>query len=84
MAVTAKREYFVKNTILLSSFLKVVLGQFSTAFGLCGGNIKSRILKLLRSLRIDSKEPIPSGCVAWLADTTALFLLGSFYTVAPD
>jgi hypothetical protein len=30
-----------------------------------------------RSLRIDSKEPIPPGCVAWRAGTTTLFLLGS-------
>jgi hypothetical protein len=29
----------------------------------------SRIFKLLRSPRIDSKEPIPPGCVAWRADT---------------
>jgi hypothetical protein len=27
--------------------------------------------------RIDSKEPIPSGCVAWRVGTTTLFLLGS-------
>jgi hypothetical protein len=30
-----------------------------------------------QSLRIDSKEPIPPGCVAWRAGTTTLFLLGS-------
>ncbi len=33
--------------------------------------------KLLRSPRIDSKEPIPPGCVAWRAGTTTLFLFGS-------
>ncbi len=38
---------------------------------------KARILKLLRSPRIDSKEPIPAGCVAWRAGTTTPFLLGS-------
>ncbi len=37
----------------------------------------ARIFKLLRSPRIDSKEPIPPGCVAWRADTTTLYLLGS-------
>jgi hypothetical protein len=26
---------------------------------------RARIVKLLRSPRIDSNEPIPSGCVAW-------------------
>jgi hypothetical protein len=30
----------------------------------------ARIFKLLRSPRIDSKEPIPPGCVAWRAGTT--------------
>jgi hypothetical protein len=38
---------------------------------------RARIFKLLRSPRIDSKEPIPPGCVAWRAGTTNLFLLGS-------
>ncbi len=33
-----------------------------------------RILKLLRSPRIDSKEPIPPDCVVWRAGTTTLFL----------
>jgi hypothetical protein len=37
----------------------------------------SRILKLLRSPRIDSKEPIPHGCVVRRAGTTTLFLLPS-------
>ncbi len=31
--------------------------------------IRARILKLLRSPRIDSKERIPPGCVAWRAGT---------------
>jgi hypothetical protein len=34
---------------------------------------RARIFKLLRSPRIDSKEPIPPGCVAWRASTTTLF-----------
>jgi hypothetical protein len=38
---------------------------------------RARILKLLRSPRIDSKEPIPPACVAWRAGTTTLFLLSS-------
>jgi hypothetical protein len=38
---------------------------------------KARILKLSRGPRIDSKEPILPGCVAWRAGTAALFLLGS-------
>ena len=38
---------------------------------------RARIFKLIRSSRIDSKEPIPPGCVAWRAGTTTLFLLGS-------
>ncbi len=37
---------------------------------------QTRIFKLLRNPRIDSKEPILLGCVAWRAGT-ALFLLGS-------
>jgi hypothetical protein len=37
---------------------------------------QTRIFKLLRSPRIDSKEPILPGCVAWRAGTT-LFLLDS-------
>ncbi len=37
----------------------------------------ARIFKLLRSTRIDSKEPIPPGCVAGRAGTTTLFQLGS-------
>jgi len=38
---------------------------------------RARIFKLLRSLRIDSKELIPLGCVARRASTTILFLLCS-------
>ncbi len=30
---------------------------------------ESELLKVLRSPRIDSKEPIPPGCVAWRAGT---------------
>jgi hypothetical protein len=32
-----------------------------------GENSRARIFKLLRSPRINSKEPIPPGCVAWRA-----------------
>jgi len=35
------------------------------------------LFKLLRNTRIDSKEPIPPGCVAWRACTINLFLLDS-------
>ncbi len=38
---------------------------------------RARIFKLLRSPRIDSKEPVPPGCEDWRAGTTTLFLLGS-------
>ncbi len=38
----------------------------------------ARIFKLLRSRRIDSKEPIPPGCVAWRAGVTILFLHTQF------
>jgi hypothetical protein len=38
---------------------------------------RARIVKLLRSPKIDSKKPIPPGCVAWRDGTTTLFLLGS-------
>ncbi len=38
---------------------------------------RARIFKLLRSPRIDSKEPFPSGCVAWRAGTTTLIPLVS-------
>jgi hypothetical protein len=35
-------------------------------------------LKLLRSPIIDSKEPIPPGCLAWRTGTTTpVFLFGS-------
>ncbi len=34
------------------------------------GVIRARIFKLIRSPRIDSKEPVPPGCVAWRAGTT--------------
>ncbi len=37
----------------------------------------ARILKLLRSPGVDSKESIPPAYVAWLAGTTTLFLLNS-------
>ncbi len=30
-----------------------------------------------KELKIDSKEPIQPGCVAWQTSTTTLFLLGS-------
>ncbi len=33
----------------------------------------AQIFKLLRSPRIDSKGPIPPGCVAWRAGTTTLY-----------
>ncbi len=36
--------------------------------------LRPNIFKLLRSLRIDSKEPITPGCVTWQAGTTTLFL----------
>jgi hypothetical protein len=39
-------------------------------------SVNSR-LRIFKLLRIDSKEPIPPGCVAWRAGTTTLFLLGS-------
>ena len=39
---------------------------------------RARIFKLLRSPRIDFKEPIAPGCVAWQAGTITLFLLGSW------
>ncbi len=39
---------------------------------------RPRILKLLRSPRIDFMEQIPPDCVAWRASTTTLFLLGSY------
>ncbi len=38
---------------------------------------RARISKLLRSPRIDSKESMTPGCVAWRVGTTTLFLLGS-------
>jgi hypothetical protein len=38
---------------------------------------RARIFKLLSGPRIDPKEPIPPGCVAWRAGTTTLFLFGS-------
>jgi hypothetical protein len=43
---------------------------------------RARIFKLLRRLRIDSKEPIPPGCVAWRS-TTTLFLLSSHTNTGP-
>ncbi len=43
----------------------------------CTYMYRARIFKLLRNQRIDSKEPIPLGCVAWRAGRTILFLLDS-------
>jgi hypothetical protein len=40
-------------------------------------NAEPEFLNFLRGPRIDSKESIPPGCVAWWAGTTTLFLLGS-------
>jgi hypothetical protein len=39
--------------------------------------IQSPNFELVRSPRIDSKEPMRPDGVAWQADTTTLFLLGS-------
>jgi hypothetical protein len=38
----------------------------------------ARIFKLSMSPRIDSKEPIPPGCLAWRSGATTIFLLGSY------
>jgi hypothetical protein len=38
---------------------------------------RARTIKLLGSPRINSRDPIPPGCVAWQAGTTTLFQLGS-------
>jgi hypothetical protein len=38
---------------------------------------RAQICKLSRRSRINFKEPIPTGCVAWRAGATTLFLLGS-------
>ncbi len=38
---------------------------------------RAQIFKLLRSPKIESKEQIPPGFVAWRAGTTTLFPLGS-------
>ncbi len=68
------------------TFLEFFVTSFSNLTSLCivrncqkrqGQILRARIFKLLRNTRIDSKEPIPPGCVAWQAGTTTLFLLGS-------
>jgi hypothetical protein len=41
------------------------------------GDFRARIFKLVRNPRVDSKESILPGCVAWRAGTITLFLLGS-------
>ncbi len=38
---------------------------------------ESQNFETLRSPKIDSKEPIPPGCVAWRTGTITLFLFGS-------
>ncbi len=59
------------------SEMKVSKNTCTTAFTLLV-RYRSQNFKLLRSPRIDSKEPIPPGCVAWRAGTTTLCLLGSY------
>jgi hypothetical protein len=49
-----RRRVGKKPRFLLSSFLDAVLGQFSTAFGLSGVNLRDWIFKLLKS-----QESIP-------------------------
>ena len=56
-----------------------------TSAGIYGGQEPSRNIvvtgppesEFLKVPKIDSKEPIPPGCVAWRAGTTTLFLLCS-------
>ncbi len=50
---------------------------FSSIFDFFNETSRARIFKLLTSRRIDSKEPIPPGCVAWRGGTTTPFLFGS-------
>jgi hypothetical protein len=64
--------------------------QIQVLFGRRGGGgsdnawFRARIFKLFVSPRIDSKKPIPPGCVAWRAGMTNLFLLGSWpHTLFP-
>ncbi len=62
-----------KNIILglwLISWHCIVLGVQWICWCVAVGVPRARIFKLLRSPRIDSKEPIPLGCVAWRAVTT--------------
>jgi hypothetical protein len=54
-----------------------LLPPYSFAFFSKRKSYRDRIFKLLRSPRIDFKEPIPPGYVAWLAGAITLFLLGS-------
>ncbi len=64
-------------TIMMSFHLPVLEFQNSqwgyrnrVGIGLSYRHARARIFKLLWSLRIDSKELIPPGCVAWRAGTT--------------
>jgi hypothetical protein len=60
------KALFVRWHAMKSQFLK----KMCTVY-------RARIFKLSRSLKIDSKEPISPGCVAWRVSTTTLFLLCS-------
>jgi hypothetical protein len=55
--------------------MKDVFAQWVWSVFTVFGFIWARIFKLLRNQRIDSKEPIPSGYVAWRADTTTKFAI---------
>ncbi len=81
----AEREGCLQNIVFAPAFdflsipssLFLPPPPFSIPSPRIGHGSRAGIFKLLRSPRIDSKEPIPQGCVAWRDGTTTLFLLSS-------
>jgi hypothetical protein len=65
------------NEIYTDQLGKRVVALFRQPPPLSSSGFRAQIFKILRCPRIDSKESIPLAYVAWRADITTLFLLGS-------
>jgi hypothetical protein len=71
-----KNSPFRPNFLKIKSTPLVPLVEFKFAAEISSPSVTiwARIVNLLRSLGIDSKEPIPSAYAAWRAGTITLFL----------
>ncbi len=77
--IQASSVQYVLPSLPTSKFISTIecLGMRTELYTVKCNATEPGFFKLSRSPRIDSKEPIPPGCVAWRASTTTLFLLGS-------